>query len=419
MPENNYGSPAYQEALEKLLARNSNPKLGLSRIKDLLSAIGFVQGQFKTVQIVGTNGKGSTAAFTESIILANGLSCALFTSPHLSSARERIRINGAQISEADFILATDEVLAKAAQLGDEASFFECILAMFMWLAARAHVEIIIVEAGLGGRLDATTAIAAQVLGISMIDFDHQNILGESMEAIAREKILAARPGQKVISVPQHPSADGVIREVKTALGFELTQAKPTSWPIGLQGEHQKYNAGLAIALVEALGVKTSPDKIKKGLLQVRWPGRYEIVEKGGTKIIFDGAHNPSGIGALSKALKADPSLKHQSMLLVYGSLSGATTQEKISLLTEKNNFHHIFIHKSQNPRAESVENLEFLFVDQGVDPEKLSRFISWNIVLERAQAKHSVVLVCGSLYTVGELRGQLLEIASDHLIPNF
>jgi dihydrofolate synthase/folylpolyglutamate synthase len=417
--ENIYGSPAYQKALEKLLNRTSNPKLGLDRINDLLKATGFKAGQFKTVQIVGTNGKGSTAAFTESIVLAHGISCALFTSPHLSSARERIRINGLQVSEADFILATEEILVKATQLGDEASFFECILAMFMWLAAKAQVEVVIVEAGLGGRLDATTAIGAQVLGVSMIDFDHQNILGDTMEAIAREKILAAQPGQKVISVPQHPSADTVIREIKNTLGFELTQSKPASWPLGLQGEHQKHNAGLAIALVEALGLRMIPDRIKQGLLKVRWAGRYELVMKKGIKIIFDGAHNPSGINALSKALKADPSIKNQPLLLVYGSLTGATTQEKISLLTEKNDFHHIFVHMSQNPRAERLENLECLFIEQGVDPEKLSNFSSWDEVIESAQESHSVVLVCGSLYTVGELRGQLLEIASDHLIPNF
>lgn len=408
-------SPSYQEALQKLLNRTSNPKLGLERMSSLLRTIGFEPGSMKSIQIVGTNGKGSTSAFCESLLRAHGSSVALFTSPHLSSARERIRINKKMVSEEDFVLATHAILNNADR-EDEASFFECILAMFVWLALRAKVEVLILEAGLGGRLDATTALKASVLGISVIDFDHQNILGDTIEAIAGEKIGAAYEGQRVVSVSQRPEAHNKIQEEARKRGFYVTQAHTTSLALGLCGEHQSANAGLALSLVEALGIKTDEEKIRSGLKNVQWPGRYESLIHNGVKIIFDGAHNPSGIRALNQTLKDDVSIKKQPLILVYGSLQGAYGAEKIALLTEANTFQDIFLHMSHNPRRESSDYLKTLFPKP---KGKIGDFLSWDALIERAKETKAAILVCGSLYTVGELRGQLLGLPCDHIIPNF
>lgn len=414
MLHNRNTSRPYQEALKKLLNKTSNPKLGLERIRSLLRFIGYEPGCMKSIQIVGTNGKGSTSAFCESLLLAHGYSVALFTSPHLSSARERIRINGKMVSEEDFVLATHTVLKSDPK--DEASFFECILAMFVWLALRAKVDVLILEAGLGGRLDATTALKATVLGISIIDFDHENILGDTIEAIAGEKIGAAYEGQKVVSAPQVPAAKDTIEQEANRRCFRVSQAQPTSHPLGLFGVHQSTNAGLALALIKALGIKTEEQKIRAGLKDVQWPGRYESHVYEGVKVIFDGAHNPSGIKALNKALNDDATIKGQPLILVYGSLKGPHVEEKISLLTRAHNFQDIFVHMSQNPRRENSDYLKSLF--SGFE-ERIDDFLSWDKVVKRAKETRAAILVCGSLYTVGELRGQLLEVPCDHLIPNF
>lgn len=177
--------------MSKLYSRTTNPKLGLSRMVELLDAISFDRTSMKIIQVVGTNGKGSTVAFLESILHSAGISTGLFTSPHLITARERIRINKELISEDDFVYAARHILHCSEKLSDEASFFECILAMALWLFQQKGIKAVILEAGIGGRLDATTAVKPDILGVSMIDFDHQHILGTSVSAIAHEKIYAA------------------------------------------------------------------------------------------------------------------------------------------------------------------------------------------------------------------------------------
>lgn len=411
-------SPHYKEALQKLFLRNSNPKLGLSRIGALLESMGFKRDEFTIIQIVGTNGKGSTSAFCESLLLTHKKSCALFTSPHLSSARERIRINGEMVSEQVFSDAVSVVLEKADLLSDEPSFFECLLAMFVFIAKKAKVEVLIAEAGLGGRLDATTALKAHALGLAMVDIDHQNVLGESLEEIAREKISAAYTGQQLISVKQHEKVRAVLEIMQKERAFTLSYAPSTLLPLGLIGEHQKINAGLALALVKSIGLELQENAVSEGLNKVNWPGRYEKINHDGVKIIFDGAHNPSGMRALNAALKQDESLKESKLMVIFGSLKSATTEEKVALLLEYK-FEEVFIHVSENPRRESYEDLCEIFFKNQVSKDKVFAFSSWDEILLRAQKSRATVLVCGSLYSVGELRAKLLGLHADHLLPNY
>lgn len=411
-------STLYKNSLQKLFSRNSNPKLGLTRIASLLTAIGFKRDDFKIIQIVGTNGKGSTSAFCESLLLAHQKSCALFTSPHLSSARERIRINGQMVSEEEFSKAVDVVSQEADTMSDEPSFFECLLAMFVYIAKKAGVQVLVAEAGLGGRLDATTALKAHVLGLTTVAIDHQNVLGETIEEIATEKIMAAYDKQRVISVAQEKRVRDVISIMQQKIGCTLSYAPPAFLPLGLVGEHQTINAGLAVELVNSIGIGLNERAVATGLINVKWPGRYEKVRYHEHTIIFDGAHNPSGMRALNNALSHDQEIEGVPLILVFGTLKSATTKEK-TVLVLNNKFAEIVIHVSDNPRRESFLEVSETLMEKGVEREKISLFSTWEEVLAKAQKNRATVLVCGSLYTVGELRAKLLGLPIDHLIPNF
>lgn len=406
----------YLSILEKLYNRGSNPKLGLSRISELLDRVGFFRPSISIVQVVGTNGKGSTVAFLESLLLENGISSGLFTSPHLSSLRERIRINGQEVSEKEIVTAAKHVFLAAEGQKDEPSFFECMLAMAMWLFQKKSVSVAILEAGLGGRLDATTATRPDILGISTIDLDHQNILGSSIYEIAKEKVGASRPGQIVVSIPQVPKAALALKEAERTTGFKLIEAKRSLKPLGLFGDHQKINAGLALALLKELGIKTDEQKNDRALLSVNWPGRFELID-GQMPILLDGAHNPSGIRSLIEGLSMHPSIRQKPLVMIYGSLDGANKEKKVELLMGQD-LRAVFLHEPKNPRALTADELKGLFLRQGFKGY-LRRFHGLEEAKEEARKHSAVLLISGSLYTVGELRASLLSLGLDEKMPNF
>lgn len=401
------------------MAKPTNPKLGLERISDLLRLIGFDRKALQIIQVVGTNGKGSTVAFMEAVLQHNGISTGLFTSPHLCTARERIRINGHMVDKRDFVAAAQFVLEKSKSLADEASFFECMLAMAMRLFQKARVRVAILEAGLGGRLDATTATKPDLLGVSMIDLDHQNILGMTITEIAAEKIAAARPGETVITVSQVSEVADVLSLAQPRVGFHFLRAPACELPLGLYGEHQKANAGLALALVEELGIKTVPKKTSSGLLAVNWPGRFEFID-GPSTIVLDGAHNPSGMLALMDCLKSHPQVSGRPLIVIYGSLHGVGVEEKVKILLNSGlDIVHVFLHQPKNGRAMLLSELRTLFVTHGFVEQKLHELTSWSEVMDKARQEAAAVVVCGSLYTVGEIRGELLSIDMDQKTPDF
>lgn len=406
---------AYEETVKKLLSLNTNPKFGLSRIGELLGLLGLNQSIAKVIQIVGTNGKGSTSAFIESISLSHAFKTGLFTSPHLCSVRERIRIDGKLISEQDFVLAAQSVLKTILEMSEEPSFFECMLAIALLVFKEQGVNIIILEAGLGGRLDATTAVTRDVIGISSIDLDHQNILGSSIGAIALEKISAAKKEHKVVVAKQDEEVSLLIKQVQQDIGFELLMAKPSLWPLGLFGEHQKHNAGLAIACLKALSLPWQEQKIKDGLKNVNWPGRFEIISQA-PPVILDGAHNPSGLKALIKAINEHPLFEGRSLALVFGSMVSVNTGEKIALLKNLP-LKTIYIHEPNNSRAEKNEDLINYFINEGFEKNSLQVFSSWPAVLQNTKEHGHALLICGSLYTVGEARAVILGIKEDIIKP--
>jgi dihydrofolate synthase/folylpolyglutamate synthase len=397
----------FEKITTKLLQRKTNVKLDLSRIQKLLKLLDLGHSNTKIIQVVGTNGKGSTVAFIESVLKANNYSTGLFSSPHLSCIRERIRINGLPISEELFIASASYINKKSKHLDEIPTFFECMLAMALWLFFKHKIEVIILEAGLGGRLDATTACNADILGITTIALDHEHILGNSLEKITEEKIAAARSRQKVISVIQEPCVMKSLAKAQEEKGFDLRWAKRCDKPLALYGAHQEINAGLALALIDNLGLKISSSHTALGLLAVHWPGRFEIIRKDIT-FVLDGAHNPSGIKVLNDALKDHPELKAYQPLLVFGSLKNSSV-EKIALLTQNIAFAHVVVHEPQNPRAEPSTKLKEIFIKNKIEAHRITKFCKWDDVKKRAHDLNTYVLVCGSLYTVGDARAWLLN----------
>lgn len=379
----------------------------------LLALIGRTS-EMKIVQVVGTNGKGSTVAFVDAILRESGVSCGLFTSPHLCTARERIRINGAIVSEEEFSSAAREVLALTADFTDEPSFFECVLGMAMLLFKKHGVDVAILEAGLGGRLDATTATNADVLGVTMIDLDHQSILGDTVDAIAYEKIGAAHVGQRVVSVKQHPDAMRVLLQRAEELRLRFEFSSPLDKALGLYGAHQQMNAGLAVALVHALEVNVNDASVERGLRNVVWPGRFEIFGN----VVLDGAHNPSGIATLVESLGQHPSFAGRELIMVYGSLSGSNAGPKVAMIARMPRIKQIFLHHPNNHRALSVAELRSLFAEY-FSRDCIHDFSSWAQVEACAREKNAAIVVCGSLYTVGEIRSEMLGIPMDEKQPNF
>jgi dihydrofolate synthase / folylpolyglutamate synthase len=266
---------------------------------------------FEVIQIVGTNGKGSTAA-----MLAHGLlvhqsghqrgPVGLFTSPHLERIGERIRVDGQPIADARVQAGVDRIAEVEAAVGVSLSFFEVLTAIALLHFVDAGCRVVVLEAGLGGRLDATSAVRADAIGIAHLALDHQGYLGDTLEAIAAEKAAVIRRALPVFSVEQNPAARAVIEARARAHGASLTFVSPLAAPPrGLPGEHQRHNGALALALLRG----SIPTAEAADLDAVHWPGRLEQVEYGGGNLWLDVAHNLDGVEALCAALlelKVDP-----------------------------------------------------------------------------------------------------------------
>lgn len=289
-------------SLEGLFDRRSlGIRLGIETVLAAWRALGEPARGVAAVHVVGTNGKGSTSAMVDHALRRHGRHVGLFTSPHLHRVAERVRIDGAPEDDAMLEAAVAQVLAieGTVALPRPLSFFEVLtLAAWVRFAARG-VDVIVAEAGMGGRHDSTRICDAHVVAIAAIDLDHQAFLGDTLAAIAAEKVAVARPGVPVFSVRQHPEVHDVLRAHATAIGAPLQIVAPRErTPIGLVGDHQRDNAALALAAAQVL----VPAVTDADLDGVAWPGRFErLAHRGGT-LVLDVAHNPAGIDALVRTL---------------------------------------------------------------------------------------------------------------------
>ncbi len=411
-------------------------KLGLRNTELLLERLGNPHQNYESVQIAGTNGKGSTAATLYSICRASGISTGLYTSPHLSCITQRIDINGQQITRSEFArLASDvreaaEDLLAAGKLQALPTFFEHVTAIALNAFREAGVELAILETGLGGRLDATTVAAAKTVALTSISLDHQEYLGETLEEIAFEKAAIIRPGVTAIVAPQSPAALAVIvkrahecngklfvdrcrfSELEAGPGglFEVTFETDADCyenvQLALRGRHQITNAGLAIQLAESLrgrGFNISKSAIVDGVQATRHPGRLSQ-HHGGNSMLLDGAHNPAAARALREYLDE---FVTEPVTLVFGGMSDKRLDEMAAILFP--GVHRLILTQPNNPRAASVETLQTMA--RSLIP--VGRIISAPRVSEALKQAHEVtppagvICVTGSLYLVGEVGAEL------------
>ena len=311
-------------------------KFGLDNIRALLEALGHPERAFRSLHVAGTNGKGSVTAMVDSILREAGYRCGRYTSPHLVDIRERFAIDGIPVSgpalEAAVVDLKDAVdhLLRSGRLTALPTFFEATTAVALELFRRARVDTAVCEVGLGGRLDATNVLEPVAAAITSIDFDHQEYLGTTLEAIAREKAGIIKPGVPVVIGPLATGPRAAIVDAARALDAPVVDAtdslvvvdpvhprhfqlRTPVWDygdveLGLAGAHQIDNARVAVRLVEtaaARGLPVSPPAIVRGLRTVSWPGRLERrTLRDGRQILLDASHNAAGAQALASFLRS-------------------------------------------------------------------------------------------------------------------
>lgn len=294
----------YQESITWLYATQPvGIKLGLENITALLRALEIdpaPQNGPVIFHVAGTNGKGSVCAMLDAICRAAGKRTALFTSPHLVAFRERIRINGTPIPEEDIAAGLTRIRELVSGWPAHPTFFEITTALALaWFQAQ-QAEVIVLETGLGGRLDATNALTPAVTAITSLSMDHRQYLGDTLEAIAAEKAGIFKPGIPAVSTPQPPEAARVLETVAACVGAPLSwAAEPAPQAIALPGSHQRLNAALALAALAATRLPIPQSAIATGLQSLVWPGRFQrIAGPGGIPLILDGAHNEAAAARL-------------------------------------------------------------------------------------------------------------------------
>ncbi len=430
----------FDDALRYLLSLGHETiaiKLGLATTHRLLEALGSPHKAFIKVQIAGTNGKGSTAVMLDSITRQAGVRTGLYTSPHLINITERIRIGGAEISREDFarhantVREAAENLRQTSALTAVPTFFEQITAIALIAFREAGVQLSILETGLGGRLDSTTAANAEIAAITPIAFDHQEYLGNTIEEIASEKAAIIRRGVTsvaVIAAQSHDEAHRIILErclecdviprdvddcimrvldadAEGRLRISFTTAKDVYKDVrlALRGRHQATNASVAIRLAEALRENNFPisaQNIRAGIEKAFYAGRLEWRE-GSPTILFDGAHNAAGAHALREYLKE---FVKAPVTLVFGAMRDKDLREVSSTLFPA--AQRVILTQIDNPRA---ANLEMLMdaVPPDFDSSKLafahSTAEAWNEA-KRLTPHDGIACVSGSLYLVGEMQ---------------
>lgn len=399
-------------------------KLGLESSRILLTVLGDPQKSYPKVQVAGTNGKGSVCAFLDSICRTAGVKVGTYTSPHLVSITERVRINGEDISEDAFaVLATRvretcEQLVSAGQLPSVPTFFEQVTAIALLAFAEANVQVAILETGLGGRLDATTAANAEICAVTRIHRDHQQYLGETIEEIAGEKAAIIHAGCKAFIGEQPGGATSVLLARCKAVGVEpvfadfvdvkregggyIITTDATDYEIraiGLAGRHQIENAKLAMLVGEELSRRFNMLKsdISLGIERARHPGR---LERDG-RYLFDGAHNSGGAEALAGYLDE---FVNEPLTLVFAAMSDKPVKEMLKIVVPR--AEKIVLTQPSNDRALRWDELLELMPP---DISKERVFVTDTVqravdVAEAVTPGDGVILVTGSLYLVGEAK---------------
>ncbi|HOD80057.1 MAG TPA: folylpolyglutamate synthase/dihydrofolate synthase family protein [Phycisphaerae bacterium] len=426
-----FGQTDYEQMLR---VRYNRDTFNLDRMRLLLSGLGNPHAKLRAAHIAGTKGKGSTATMLAEMLRTCGYKVGLYTSPHICDVRERIRVDGEMISQAALTRLICQVEPIIAKMADKPTFFEIFTAMAFQHFANSGVDVAVVEAGLGGRLDSTNVLTPEVCGLTSISLDHTHQLGDTPAKIAAEKAGIFKRDIPAISVSQLPEVKRVLRKTARETGASLMftgedidfsyrvessrqngchariclttpRSRFEHLPVPLLGEHQALNCGLALAMLDQLKLKgynqISDEKAIRGLSSVYIPGRMELVHRD-PRILLDGAHNGASVQALMRAIGQH--IPYDSMVMIFGCAADKDINgmmQQISTGADK----VIFTRAAGNPRAARPEDLAEMYeqcsgrVAQVTDSLRSAMRIALNAV-----SREDIICVTGSFYLVGEAK---------------
>jgi dihydrofolate synthase / folylpolyglutamate synthase len=413
-------------------------KFGLENMTKICRALGHPERTFRSIIVAGTNGKGSVTAMASAALHAAGYRSARYTSPHLERIEERFVIGEREVSSADLedaaatIQEAVERLVANGTLETLPTFFECATAIAFELFRRAAVEIAVVEVGLGGRLDATNVITPMAAVITSIDFDHQDLLGETLESIAREKAGVIKPGIPVIVGPVAPGVRAVLEAICHEQGARLVPAaervgvtasmagtangestvsleagahRLEDVRLALRGRHQVGNAAVAFCLMTELigiGVRIDSRAMRAGLTDARWPGRLERLQWRGAEVLLDAAHNPAGARALADYLRETA---WTGVTLVVGVMRDKDLAGMLSALLPCCST--LVCTTPSSPRALPAEALAALVSRLPSAPPQVVAIADPAAAMTHACKAGARVVAAGSIFLIGPLRGIL------------
>jgi len=408
-------------------------KFGLDNIRNILARLGNPERTFRSIHIAGTNGKGSVTAMVDAVLRRAGHRCARYTSPHLVSLTERFVVDGRAVDAAAMREAARDVrdgieaLRADGTLQAAPTFFEATTALAFELFRRASVEVAVIEVGLGGRLDSTNVIDPTVTAITSIDFDHQQYLGSTLEAIALEKagiiksgvpVIVGDVGAEAMTAIERTARERQAEIVRARDGVAISQRPRISaeanvfelrtpardygaLTLALRGEHQISNALVAVRLLERLdacGIRVPADAIRDGLAQVAWPGRLDHrVFDGGRELILDAAHNPAGAAALASYLRT---IGGQQPVLVFGAMRDKDIHGMLSALLPT--VSRMIVTRASNSRSAEPEALaaEARAIAPALAVEVIA---SPAAALAAARSASPRVVVAGSIFLLGDV----------------
>jgi len=375
-----------KEELEHLYQlKEHKMKLGLQPTFDALAKLGNPHKKLRFIHVTGTNGKGSTCAFIADTLQLAGYKVGLFTSPHLVAFNERIEVNRKNATDEELA----ELIEKTRNTGVQLTFFEYATVMGILHFVKNNVDFVIWEVGLGGMLDSTNVVDAEIAVLTNIGLDHMHILGDTVEKIARDKCGIIKKNSKVVTCEGNAGLTWI--KEKCAQGNQLFIAPPYEGRIKLLGEFQKKNAGIARKVCELLGVKE--EIIEKGLANTKWPGRLEWMEK---NILVDCGHNPAAIQATAPFVNALPKKR---LILVFGVLKDKDYKAMIEALPKAD---VVILTKPKSERAIEPKDLPFkqevTIVEEPIEAYRYAKKIA---------EKGDIIFVVGSCYLVGNIKGSL------------
>ena len=381
-----------------------NIKLGLSRVKKVLKELGNPCSNVPAIQVIGTNGKGSIAAYLENILFEAKKNFGVTTSPHLFDISERIRVNKKNINKTDFENTFEFIEKKFA--AHKLTPFEKIICCALNFFDQKHVELIILEAGLGGRLDATTAHKLRpIIAIGNIGLDHTEFLGETIEKIAMEKLAVIEKNSIVISCNQNTQVENLINKKVAEVGAEIIwrDSISSSYKLGLKGIFQKQNASVAVGTIEALnklGFKINEQYIYEGLKNTTWSGRLEIINYLNKNILVDCAHNYPAAKALSNE-RSNWKNQEEGIYWILGVQRQKNMKAILKTLIKKND--HLLLVPVPNQSSWQLKDLSEI---EEIDSEKIIEFEKFEFAIEylfnlkKWPPNHPVLT--GSIFLVAE-----------------